>query len=176
MRYTYPLLCLLFAAAAPAALAGSHSRLKSSSAGVQLVAVVNEQLSIVPSSAAVNASMQPQGINGRAEHPVMFTTSWNLDGQGTGFAVQAFYRGVEGASGSGADSTGTLDSFPLLARAPAGASSGGGFLVFGRERTPGQSELASRTDAVDVPAGRALPAQTAARTSGGVLTLVAVVY
>jgi hypothetical protein len=176
MRYTHPVLCVLFAVAAPAAFAGSHSFLKSSSGGVQLVAVVHEQLSIVPSSAAVNASMQPQGLNSGAEHPVTFTTSWNLDGQGTGFAVQAFYTGLEGALGSRGGSTGTLDSFPLLARAPAGASSGGGFLVFGRGRAPGQSELASRTDAVDLPVDRVLPAQAAARTSGGVLTLVAVVY
>jgi hypothetical protein len=191
MRCTRVLLCLLFAATAPAAFAGGGSRLKSSSANVNLVAVVNERLSIVPASPAVNSTMQPQVIR-QEDRPLTITTSWNLSSDGNGFAVRAFFddssctlagedHGARPAVISaseiiGGASIGRLHPFPSIASAPAGPARGAGFLVFHRQLTPGKSEFSSRTDAVELPADPACHSQGAAGIQRGVLTLVAVAY
>jgi hypothetical protein len=191
MRCTPALLCLLFAATAPAAFAGGGSRLKSSSASVNLVAVVSENLSIVPVSPAINSAMQPQVIR-RADRPVTITTSWNLDADGTGFAVRAFFEdsgctlagedhgarpAVISASGIiGGASIGTLHPFPSIASTPAGPTRGAGFLLFHHQLMSGRSDSSSRSDAVELPVDPACHSQDTPCMRSGILTLVAVAY
>lgn len=190
MRYTPALMCLLFVTASPALWAGSGSHLKSSSGAVNLVAVLNEKLSIVPASTAVNAFMQPQ-VNGQTDRPLTtVTTSWNLSADGTGFAVRAFFsadgcvlengeacgREVSAADVIGAATDGTLHPFPEAGNLAAGQNGGASYLLFRRQRTPGQSDFSSRTDPVELPTGSACPSQSSGGLCSGVLTLVAVVY
>ncbi|HTV81427.1 MAG TPA: hypothetical protein VME18_02160 [Acidobacteriaceae bacterium] len=191
MRYAQTLLCFVIAATAPAAFAGGSSRLKSSSASVNLVAVVNEELSIVPASPAINSAMQPQVI-GQEDRPLTVTTSWNLSSDGNGFAVRAFFddsgrtlasedQGARPAvilasEITGGASIGTLHPFPSIASTSAGPTRGAGFLVFHHQLMPGRSEFSSHTDAVELPADPACQSRDTPCVRSGVLTLVAVAY
>jgi hypothetical protein len=190
VRHAQILFCLLLAAASPVALAGRNSVLKSSSASVQLVGVLGETLSIVPAVSAGNASMQPEGIR-RPDRSLSITTSWNLGADGTEFAVAAFLdKGGCAVSGAGSvgrakpisvaevlegRSVGSLHPFPAVANGPADAPSATGSLVYRRQRTPGKSDMSSRMDAVELPAGFGCHPQDA-DFGRGVLTLVAAVY
>jgi len=188
MRCAQAVLCLLVVAATPAAWAGGGSGLKSSAASVHLIGVVNERLSILPGATVFEDSMQPVG-NGQGQHPLAtITTSWNLNADGTPFAVQAFFRdsdcaafgdgvgvpGISAAEIAGSGGLGRLHAFPTMASLTGGQ--GPGSLVFRRERVPGKAELSSRTDAVELPADSGCAAEHGTGARRGILTLMAVVY
>lgn len=168
MRYTSALLCLLFLAAVPAALAGRGSRLKSSAAGVHLTAVLGESLSLVPELSTLPSSMQPLGNGSTGQQLTSITTRWNLNADGDAFAVRVFFSGKDGA--------GALRAFPSMASMQGGETRDAGSLVFDHEPTPGKSDFSSRTDAVELPPGSECPSRGGDVRCEGFVTLVAVAY
>lgn len=190
MRHAPALLCLLMVGASPVAWAWNRPTLKSSTGAVHLTGVVDEQLSIVPESPSMGFGLQPRAseVSDRALNS--FTTRWNLNGDGTGFAIQAYFRNSECADGGvgggvrmagisaaemvGSGSIGVLHPFPSVTGEAGGQ--GGGFLVLRHQAIPGQSDLSSRTDALELPVDSTCTSARAGGSRRGVLTLMAVAY
>lgn len=189
MRHAPALWCLVIFGASSVVWAGDRPTLKSSAGSVHLTAIVGEQLSIVPDSPVTGVGLPPRATGISGPVPNRFTTRWNLNGDGTGFAIQAYFRDSECAEGGtgivlsgagmptaemlGSESIGALHPFPSV-RGVATGQQGGGFLVMRHQAIPGKSDLSSRTDAVELPADASCPSARAG--ARGVLTLMAVAY
>jgi hypothetical protein len=188
MRTGLTALTILFAAVTPGVCAGAGPALKSSTVGVNLVAVVNERLSLVPSISSVNFSVRPRAVTD-ASQPLALTTSWNLDSSRSGVVVWAYFSDPGGAlAAADGAGNGRISAAEVLGRVKTGTPrlytqfsgmatpDGSGLEIFRQRLTPGVGHLSSRSDTIEMRIDLTDQPRIVAGPYEGDLTLVAQAY
>jgi hypothetical protein len=186
IRWGKPVLMAVLLLAGVPVVGGSGPALKSSVTSVQLRATVQERLSLVAQTPLVGFGLQAHRV-ARADRPISFITSWNLDPTRTAVVVSAFYQdagGAQTAMGSdrtaeptpsaevwGRGSGGTFVPFSAMAGWP-----GAGMEVFRQQVRPRVNDMASRTDDLELQIDLTRKKMLASGSYEGVLTLVAEAY